>query len=329
MRFRRAVAVVALIVAATMLAACAEDDTLRTPDGRPISTSTTRIAEVNLVTPERDFSKTCLQPTAPDAGQPDVTRIVVTDPALLDAVCALGIGPKVVAVTAAPGSVMTYLGPQLTSVPAIGTTPDAAAVADAKPDVILTSPATASSATAFAGVRTVSVAPGTWQEQFQAVADGLGRSESGVRLLKQFTTRATNAGRWADAAHTWVSLVRFTDDEMEQIAGNSTFAGQILAMMGAQRPPSQRGAESFTVTDKNFRDADGDLIYVSFQGPKGLDHGKQVLLSDRWLDLGAPTWKRVLAVDDDVWYGTSGLAAAWLVLYDVRGSLADGSSANY
>ena len=83
------------------------------------------------------------------------------------------------------------------------------------------------------------------------------------------------------------------------------------------------------MTDKNFRDADGDLIYVSFQGPKGLDHGKQVLLSDRWLDLGAPTWKRVLAVDDDVWYGTSGLAAAWLVLYDVRGSLADGSSANY
>ena len=72
-------------------------------------------------------------------------------------------------------------------------------------------------------------------------------------------------------------------------------------------------------------DADADLIYVSFEGEEGLTHGEEVLLSDEWLSLGAPVWKRVLAVDDDVWYESSGLAAAWLVLNDVKGSL-DGNS---
>lgn len=327
-RFRRAALAAIALLSLTVAACSSDDDTLRTPDGAPISTSTTRIAEVNVVAPERDFSETCLQPTTPDPGQPDVTRIVVTDPSLLDPICALGIGPKVVAVTSAPGSVMAYLGPQLNSVPTIGSTPDAAAVTAAKPDVVLTTPTTTSSAAAFGGVRSVEVGPGTWQQQFQAVADGLGRSESGVRLLKQFTNRAASVGKWTDAAHTWVSLVRFTADA-EVIAGTNTFAGQILSMIGAQRPPAQRGSESFTVTDQNFHAADGDLIYVGFDGAKGLEHGKQVLLSDAWLDLGAPTWKRVLAIDDQVWYQTSGLAAAWLVLYDVRDSLADGSSATY
>jgi iron complex transport system substrate-binding protein len=41
--------------------------------------------------------------------------------------------------------------------------------------------------------------------------------------------------------------------------------------------------------------------------------------------MGAPTWKRVLSVNDDIWYRSSGLAAAWLVLNDLKGSL-DGNS---
>ncbi|MDL9935638.1 ABC transporter substrate-binding protein [Gordonia sp. ABSL1-1] len=306
-------------------AGCASDDVLRTPDGSPISTSTTRIAEVNLVAPERDYAQTCRPATTPDEGRPDVGRIVVTDPALLDAVCALGLGPKVVAVTAAPGSVAAYLGPQLTSVPAVGATPDPAAVQRADADIVLTTPATAASAAAFTGVETVTIKPGTWQDQFQAVADALGRNRAGTARLREFTNRSAALGRWSDAAHTWVSLVRFTPADTV-IAGNDTFAAGVLAMIGAQRPAPQRVQKSFVVTDQNFADVDGDLIYVSFVGKDGQAHGEDVLLSDRWLDLGAPTWKRVLAVDDDVWYHGQGLAAAWLVFDDVKASLRDGSS---
>ncbi|MCX2753226.1 MULTISPECIES: ABC transporter substrate-binding protein [Gordonia] len=307
------------------LASCSGEEPLTTPDGSPISTVTTRVAEVNIVSADRDYAKTCLAPTAPDPGEADVERIVVTDPAVLDALCALGLGPEVVAVAAEPGSVPEYLGPQLTSVPAIGPNPDAGAVADADAGLVLTTADTADSARAFPGVRTVTIpADGTWQEQFQAVADAVNRSGSGRTRLAEYTTEATKTGRRMDASHTQVSLVRFGDDS-ETIAGMNTFAGQVLGDIGVQRPGPQRVPDSFALTDDDLRDADADLIYVSFEGEEGLAHGEEVLLSDEWLSLGAPVWKRVLAVDDDVWYESSGLAAAWLVLNDVKGSL-DGNS---
>jgi iron complex transport system substrate-binding protein len=307
------------------LAACSGEQPLTTPDGSPISTVTTRVAEVNIVSADRDYATTCLAPTAPDAGQADVERIVVTDPAVLDALCALGLGPEVVAVAADPGSVPAYLGPQLTAVPTIGSAPDAAAVADADAGLVLTTADTADSARPFTGVRSVTLpAGGTWKEKFQAVADAVNRSEAGRARLAEYTTEATKTGRRMDAAHTQVSLVRFGDDS-ETIAGMDTFAGQVLGDVGVQRPAPQRVPDSFPVTDENFRDADADLIYVSFEGEKGLAQGEDVLLRDEWLSLGAPVWKRVLAVDDALWYESSGLAAAWLVLNDVKGSL-DGNS---
>ncbi|WAC57971.1 ABC transporter substrate-binding protein [Gordonia sp. SL306] len=313
------------IAVVAAIAACSDNAPLTTPDGQPVSTVTTRVAEVNIVNADRDLGKTCLAPTAPDAGVTDVTRIVVTDPALLDAICALGIGPKVTAVAAAPGSIPAYLGPQLAAVPTIGSTPDAAAVAAANPDLVLTTPRTAAAAKSFGDARVETIGQATgWKARFQAVADALGRSSTGTRLLDEFHTETQKTGRRMDAPHSQISLVRFTGDS-EMIAGTETFAGQILSEVGVQRPEPQRSPRSFTVTDKNFTDADGDLIYVSFQGEDGLEHGKEVLLSDRWLDMGAPTWKRVLSVDDQIWYGTSGLAAAWLVLNDVKGSL-DGNS---
>lgn len=319
--------------AVLVLGGCGQDAPLTTPNGSPISTTTTRIAEVNLVSPERDYSKTCLAPTDADAGQTDVEHIVVTDPTLLDAVCALGIGSKVSAVASAPGSIPAYLGPQLTAVPTIGAEPDAAAVRKADAGIVLTTPQTAGAAKAFDGARVVTISSDSadpaigWRQRFQSVADALGRSASGTRLLDEFETEAAATGRRMDAAHNQVSLIRFGDNS-EQVAGTDSFAGQILALIGVQGPAAQRSPQSFAITDQNFTDADADLIYVSFEGERGLAHGKQVLLSDRWLDMGAPTWKRVLGVDDDVWYRSSGLAAAWLVLNDVKNSL-DGSSANY
>ncbi len=325
MRGRRPVwaAVLGVVVVAAS-AACSGDEPLTTPDGSTISTTVTRVAEVNIVSADRDFSKTCLAPTPPDDATTDPTRIVVTDPALLDALCALGIGDKVTAVTAAPGSVPAYLGPRLSSAPAIGTAPDAAAVSQADADLVLLTPETAASSKPFDSVRSATIPAGDWQEQFQAVADAVGRSEAGRQRLAEFTTEAAKTGRRMDASHTQVSLVRFGEDS-ETIAGMDTFAGQVLGEIGVQRPGPQRVPDSFPVTSENFREAEGDLIYVSFEGEKGQEHGEEVLLSDEWLGLGASMWKRVLAVDDAVWYDSSGLAAAWLVLNDVKGSL-DGNS---
>ncbi|GED98341.1 Fe3+-citrate ABC transporter substrate-binding protein [Gordonia crocea] len=320
-------ALLAAVTGMAVLSACGSDDgVLRDPQGNPISTSTTRIAEVNLVNPDRDYAKTCAAPTAADTRRVDARRIVVTDPGLLDAVCALGLGPKIVAVTAAPGAVPAYLGPQLAQVPAVGAAPAADAVAKADADLVLTTPSTSRSAAAFGGVRSATIEPGGWEDVFRAVAAALGRPMTADRLLTQFRTDAQALGKRMDAAHSQVSLVRFGPGS-ETIAGTESFAGQILGIVGVQRPERQRSAGPTPITDENFTAADGDLIYVSFE-PDGLEHGKSVLLSDRWLDMGAPTWKRVLGVDDAVWYRTSGLAAARLVLADLKKSL-DGNSSQY
>ncbi|MFT4125215.1 MAG: ABC transporter substrate-binding protein [Gordonia sp. (in: high G+C Gram-positive bacteria)] len=312
---------VAALVTALTVGGCAQDDAqLRTPDGRVISTSTTRVAEVNVVSADRNVDRTCLAPTAANDPRTDPARIVVTEPALLDDLCALGLGTKVTAVAAAAGSVPAYLGRQLTSVPTIGTAPDATAVTDARPDLVLTTAATAAAGRAFGAVRSASIPTDDWRARFTAVAKAVGRGGEAARLLSEFADEATKTGRRLDAAHSQVSLVRFGAGS-ETIAGTGTFAGGLLQEIGVQRPAVQRHAHSVPVTDATFTDADADLIYVSFDGEAGLAHGEEVLLSDRWLDMGAPTWKRVLLVDDAIWYRTSGLAAAWLVLNDVKGSL--------
>ncbi|WP_415045544.1 hypothetical protein [Gordonia sp. (in: high G+C Gram-positive bacteria)] len=83
----RSLATVALAgVLAAGLTACGSDDgLLRTPSGSIISTVTSRMAQADVVNAERDYTQTCLAPTAPDPGLSDVTRVVVTDPVLLDA----------------------------------------------------------------------------------------------------------------------------------------------------------------------------------------------------------------------------------------------------
>lgn len=307
------------------LSACtADDDVLRTPDGSIISTTTTKYAEANIVNAGRDYGRTCLAPTPVDAGRQDVTRIVVTDPALLDALCALGLGPSVRAVAAPQGSVPAYLGPQLASVPAIGDAPTADQVTQARPDLVLTTSATSARADALtatgalgsARVTRVETSP-DWQKTFQAVATATNRSTAGRDRLAEFVAEATRVGRVMDAPHTQVSLVRFTPDDT-MIEGTSSFGAQIMSIVGVGRPAAQRVPDAVAQTSANFTDADADLILVSHEGDGGFSRGHDVMSTDEWLNMGAPTWKRVEAVDDSVWYTQPGLASAWLVLNDIK-----------
>jgi iron complex transport system substrate-binding protein len=313
------VAVAGVVITVVVgLTACGGGDTQSPPGPGSVTTTTTAVGGFDLVTPERAFDRACGVPSTPDPGQADVARIAVTDPTLLDPLCALGIQSKVVAVATDPGGIPVYLGPTVTALPTIGSRPDAQRAAGARADVVL---GRSDAQTAPYGGRSVVVdESATWQDQFQAVADALGRGEEGKRRLDVFAQQATRVGQRVDASHSQVGLVRFGDDS-EQIAGTASFAGSILAAMGVQRPQAQRSPGSVTVTDKNFADADADLIYVSFTSAKGKAHGTSVLRSDKWLDLGAPTSKRVFVVDDSIWYGQRGLAAAPVVLDDVQRSL--------
>lgn len=326
---RWALAVATLTVAAGLTACGDTDDLLRTPEGSVITTVTTRIARVDIVNPGRDFEATCLAPTADDDGSTDAPRTIVTDPQLLDAFCALGIPAAVRGVTAPAGSIPAYLGPALAAVPTFGDEPTAQQVADANAQVVLATPATEADVNALrqtgalGSARVVTVDPGTgadWKATFTSIAAALNRSAAAATRVAEFDAEAARIGRVTDASHTQVSLVRFTPDA-ELIEGTDNFGAAVLAEAGAQRPVPQRVAGAAVVTDVNFAAVEGDIIYVSADGEQGLSRGTSMLESDRWQELGAPSWSRVRWVDDEIWYRSAGLAAAWLILHDIRSSL--------
>lgn len=329
-RHRRGILAVAALALTAGLTACGgADDLLRTPDGSVITTVTTRIARVDIVNPGRDYEATCLAPTTADDGTTEAPRTLVTDPVLLDAFCALGIPGAVRGVTAQAADIPAYLGPTLAAVPALGDAPTAQQVTDANAQIVLSTPETAAHLSALretgalGSARIVTVDPGSgadWTDTFSRIAATLNRSTAAAARLAEFDAEAARIGAATDASHTQVSLVRFTADA-ELIEGTDNFSAAVLAHVGAQRPAGQRTAAAVAVTDANFSAVEGDIIYVSADGQQGLDRGTSMLESDRWQELGAPSWGRVRWVDDEIWYRTSGLAAAWLVLHDIRSSL--------
>jgi iron complex transport system substrate-binding protein len=256
----------------------------------------------------------------PGAGNPQ--RILVADPNLLDALCALGLQNRVVASTTIGGSLPTFMGDAVHDLPTIGekSRPNVAMATASNPDLVLTTGDSPLDG-AMEGTEIVTVNPAQdWRKRFLAVADAVGRTGAGKQRLQAYIDGATATGERIGARYTQASLVRFGKDS-EIVEGTDAFAAQILTDIGVQRPPGQREPGSQVINDKNFEIADGDLIYVSFEGAAGQEHGTSVLESDRWLDMGAPSWRRVLIVADDVWYSAGGLSAANVVLTNVRGSL--------
>ncbi len=334
---RRTVAVAALC-ATVVAAGCGG----KADDASSIVRTTTNIAGAGVVGLERDTSKACALPSAPDpaAGKTrsvthaagvsevpaDPQRIVVLTTSALDAVCAVGLWERVVgAVTMeGPNPQPAYLGTGVLKIPGVGTAaqPDPALIADLHPDLILGDipTATASFDTLRAIAPTVLVgANNSWQAEFTALAAGLGRRAAADAALDDYRTAAADAGNAVAAHQTQASIIRFTADT-DQVQGDNSFAGQVVGDAGVQRPTAQRGP-SFDVTPDQFATkVEGDLIYVILAGEEGKRHGESVMRGEEWKALGAATDKRVFAVDDTVWHG-NGLTAARALLADLTGTL--------
>ncbi|MGK8523602.1 ABC transporter substrate-binding protein [Nocardia asteroides] len=334
---RRVVAVAALC--ATVLAAGCGG---KSDDDVSIVRTTTNIAGAGVVGLERDTTRACALPSAPDpagadtrsvthaAGVSEVPadpqRIVVLTTSALDAVCALGLWERVVgAVTFdGPSTQPAYLGTGVLKIPGVGTAaqPDPARIADLRPDLILgeTPAGTATFAALQAIAPTVLVGANTsWQAEFAAFAAGLGRQGAAETALQNYRTEARDTGAALAAGQTQASVIRFTADT-DRVQGGDSFSGQVLGDAGVQRPAAQRGA-SFDVRAGDFATkVEGDVIYVILAGPQGKERGEAVLRTGEWKELGAATDRRVFAVEDSVWHG-EGLTAARALLTDLRNTL--------
>ncbi|PTR31791.1 iron complex transport system substrate-binding protein [Rhodococcus sp. OK519] len=322
--FRR-IAVAAL--ATVTLAGLVGCGTSTNDDESTIVRTTTKIAGAGVVSVERDTGAACAEPTPADPGAPDPQRIVVLDSATLDAVCALGLWGRVVGATTPEGTDRqpSYLGPAVAGLPAIGSegTPDIDTVVRSAPDLILggapADPALADRLRAVAPTEFVGDDPVFWKARFLATGTALGRTGAARQALDSYTADASRVGAELDARQTQASVVRFRSDSLA-VEGPGSFSGQVLADAGVQRPPYQR----LEVASKDIEDlgaAEGDVIYVSFDGPAGLEHGTSVMDTDDWYALGAVPDKRVFAVDDEIWNGGNGIVAARAILTDLQPSL--------
>ncbi|MEC3915240.1 ABC transporter substrate-binding protein [Nocardia sp. CDC160] len=335
---------VGLVSAATLLtvglaAGCAKTD----DNSANIVRTTTNIAGAGVVGIERDTSKACPLPTSPDSTSgtktvdhasgtsevpADPKRIVVLSTSALDATCALGLWERVVGATtvAGPTPQPTYLGTGVALIPAVGPadSPDAAKIADLKPDLIIGPAADGNHYDALKAIApTVLIGDENgWQATFSGFAEAMDRKTAGAKALDDYRTAAHDTGVAANASLSQASVIRF-DPNAIQVQGGNTFAAQVLGDAGVQRPQAQRG-NSFEVTslstETERNKLEGDVIFLMFNGPDGLKYGKSVMQSDNWKKLGAVTDRREFAVEDAIWHG-SGITAARALLDDLRTNL--------
>ncbi|MFD3506632.1 ABC transporter substrate-binding protein [Nocardia sp. NPDC058666] len=335
-RFHRTIAAVALLCTAALAAGCAD----KHDDASTIIRTTTNIAGAGVVGADRDTATACALPSAPDQSSTrtvthtagvsqvpaDPLRIVVLTTSALDAACALGLWERVAGAVTLDGdrTQPMYLGYGVVKVPSVGPlgAPDPARIAELKPDLIL-----GDIAPAAGGYDALSkIAPtvligagGSWQSDFAAYAAGMNRSDAADTAMQSYLTEAHDLGPALNAAQSQASVLRFTPDTIA-VQGTETFAAQVLSDVGVQRPTAQRGP-SFDITESDLATkAEGDIIYVMFEGPEGEANGKKILRSTQFEELGAATDKRVFAVDDKIWH-TTGLTAARAILTDLRNSL--------
>ncbi|MFZ4371604.1 MAG: ABC transporter substrate-binding protein [Mycobacterium sp.] len=312
-----------------------------------IVTSTTTIASAGVLGNQRRPDESCApeparldpEPRGPlqhavglTAVVPDPQRIAVLAGDELDALCALGLQSRIVAAALPDGSDAqpSYLGTAVRNVPAAGTrsAPDLAAIAAAKPDLILGSQALTPDG--FAALSAIAptvftAAPGArWQDNLRLVGAATARGGAAEELLAGFNALAAQAGAANDATHFQASVVQLTDSDL-RVWGADNFPASVLAAVGVDRPAAQRFVDkpyeeidTDLARNPDFSPADGDIIYMSFASPAAKDRAPELLNSDAWRKLSANRDNRVFVVNNEVWQSGQGLVAARGIIDDLR-----------
>jgi iron complex transport system substrate-binding protein len=253
----------------------------------------------------------------------------------LDTLCALGLQGRIVGAALVDGATgqPSYLGTVVHDAPALGRrdSPDLAAIAAAKPDLILGSQALTPQAYPALSAIAPTVftdAPGSrWQDNMRLVGAATGRTEATNGLIDGFVERARQVGTADDAVHFQASVVQFTNSTM-RVYGMSTFPGSVLAAVGVDRPASQRFTDKpyveIGISDADLdrspdlSAADGDIVYLSFASPEAKSRAPKILDSPAWRKLSANRDNRVFVVNNEIWQTGQGIVAARGILDDLR-----------
>jgi iron complex transport system substrate-binding protein len=166
-----------------------------------------------------------------------------------------------------------------------------------------------------------------WADNLRGVGAATARSGAADGVVDAFTTKAHDDGAAHDAAHYQVSIVQFTENTI-RVYGAANFPASVLAMVGVDRPASQRftdkpyiemgSTDADLANDPNFGAADADLVYVSFDSPAAKDRARTLFDSDPWRKLSANHDNRVFVVNNEIWQTGEGVVAARGIIDDLR-----------
>ena len=256
------------------------------------------------------------------------TRVVITGTGQLDIALTLGFVP--VGSTAGDGAelIPSYLAeafPQdadaLAEMKNVGNrkAPDVESIADRSPDLILMNNSGKDAASLYASLSeiaptVVTQGKGTnWKQDFLLMADALGKPDTAQTWLDSFHTDAAKAGESIDRQAT-VSLLRVTEGRL-RIFGVVSFAGSVLADMGAARPEGQQfnNDVSQDISKEELDKADGRWLLYGVQG----GDASELTSLDLWPALQAVSSDHAVQVDDDPFFLNAGPTAARAVLTKV------------
>jgi iron complex transport system substrate-binding protein len=348
-------AAAAAVISVTVCAGCTFGGGTAPSASRSVITSTTQIAGAGVLGNQRKPDESCAsQPAAPDPGPPmrqvhnaagvapDVTevhadpqRIVALTGDALDTLCALGLQSRIVAAALPDGASgqPSYLGAAIHRLPGVGTrsAPDLAAIAAAKPDLILGSAASTprlySQLAAIAPCVFTAASGAAWEDAVRGVGAATGRTGAADTVLDDFVAKAHETGAAHDASHYQASIVQFTENTV-RVYGADNFPASVVKIVGVGRPPSQRFTDKpyLEIGDTDvdlghspdFSVADADIVYVSFASPAAKERAPTILDSASWRALSAYRDNRVFIVNNEVWQTGQGVVAARGVVEDLR-----------
>ncbi|GAA1873826.1 ABC transporter substrate-binding protein [Asanoa iriomotensis] len=284
-------------------------------------------------------------PAADDSGTQQIThamgtttiplhpkKVVVLDTDKIDTAVSLGVTPIGAVQLPEADKPPAYLG-DLSAMKDVGeiSEPDLEAIAALQPDLILGSKfrqekfydeLSAIAPTVFTDRVGI-----TWKENFLLDGKALGQEQKAKDLLAGYETRAEELGaKIPNAAMLKVSIVRFMPAEI-RVYGPEGFSGIVVGDVGLGRPDRQLLANKDDkrfdkVSPERIADLDGDVMFVTAQGPTAQGQQKKVTDGQLWKDLGAVKAGKAWDVDPETWMTGIGVTAANKILDDLQTHLA-------
>ncbi|MFI9156166.1 ABC transporter substrate-binding protein [Kitasatospora aureofaciens] len=322
MNRRLPVAVLAVTLSATLLAACGSSGDTSTSGGGSASSAAPSGTAAGFPRSVKHAAG-----TAQIKSQPK--RVVVLDSGELDDVTLLGITP-VGAVSPhmkTEGGFPNYLKDKIKDTKDVGpmNEPNLELIASLKPDLILSSKVRHAKVydqlNAIAPTVLAETTGFPWKENLALYAQALGKEDEAKKALADYEQRAHKLGEAIKAKYNGkmptASVVRFVAGPTRLYA-KASYSGVVLKDVGLARPASQDVDKNIIeVSTEQINQADADLVFVTTADDPSKTKESEVQQTPVWQGLNAVKDNKVFTVPDETWMSGIGVQAADAMLVDI------------